>query len=299
MADLRIVCNPFHHLSILTYPSQSLYLPPHVPSNAIHHRTSDFSSSSLESAFAGQDLVITTISGGDYEAQVRIIDAAVAAGVRQFMPHEFGQDSLCKGVQERIPRNAAQFRIIGYLRNVSLTHPNFEWVAVAVGCILDGMLVSGDLGFDIQWQSATVPGTGTELFAATSLERAGTVVGSIVRNWHEVKNQFVYAAGVLVSANEVLTSLEKFTASKWSIGYSDVDDCIREGESRIERGYPDSGLFLMERSVLYDRDLNAVFAFQQKCANGALQLEPETVDAIVEHAVHTFKHRGKPGCGCE
>ncbi|KAF2795208.1 isoflavone reductase family protein [Melanomma pulvis-pyrius CBS 109.77] len=290
---------PAYCISVLTYPSHSPYIPPHVPPNAIDHRTSDFSSQSLESVFAGQNLVISTIAGGDYDLQVRIIDAAIAAGVKRFIPHEFAQDSLNRGLQERIPRSQTRARIIDYLRGVSITHTAFEWVAVAVGCILDKMLVSGDLGFDLQWESATIHGTGTEKFAATSLGRVGVVIASVVRNWHMVKNQFVYAAGVLVSANEVLASLERSTTSTWSVGYSTVDDCIREGELRIERGFPDSGMFLMERSILYDESLNAANAFQHQSVNGLLQLESETVEAIVGEAYHVFKHRGKPGCGCE
>jgi hypothetical protein len=262
-------------------------------------RTSDFSSSSLESAFAGHDLIISTISGGDYDLQVRIIDAAVASGVRRFIPHEFGQDSLSKGVQERIPRSTVRARVIDYLRHVSDTTAAFEWVAVAIGCILDSMLISGDLGFDLQWQSATIHGTGNERFAATSLGRVGVVTASVIRNWNEVKNQYIYAAGVLVSAKEILASLERLTGSTWSAGFSDVEGCVREGESRIERGFPDAGMFLMERSILYDEQLDAVCAFQDQDAKEILQLEPDDVNNIVGEALHSFKHRGKPGCGCE
>jgi hypothetical protein len=286
-------------MSILTYPSHSPYLPKHIPLSAIFHKTSDFTSSSLESVFAGHDLIISTISGGDYDLQIRIIDAAVASGVRWFMPHEFGQDSLNKSVQERIPRSMVRAKVIDYLRHVSDTISAFEWVAVATGCILDSMLISGDLGFDLQWQSASIHGTGNERFAATSLTRAGAVTANVIRNWNRVKNQYIYAAGVLVSANEILDSLERLTGSTWSAGFSDVEGCIREGESRIERGFPDAGMFLMERSILYDEQLDAVRAFQDQDAKGILQLEPEDVNTIVGEALHSLEHRGKPGCGCE
>jgi hypothetical protein len=141
---------PRYNLSIITYPSQSPYLPAHVPANRVAHKTSDFSSTSLVSVFAGQDLVISTIAEGAHDLQVRIINAAVDAGVRHFIPYEFGQDSLNTGVQERIPQGAIHAKTLDYLRHVSSTNDAFDWVAVAVGCVLDSMLVSGDLGFDLQ-----------------------------------------------------------------------------------------------------------------------------------------------------
>lgn len=227
-----------------------------------------------------------------------MIDAAIAVGVRRFMPHEFGQDSMNTGVQERIPPNAVRARLVDRLRCAHGTSTLLEWVAVAVGCILDSMLASGDIGFDLQWQSATIHGSGSEHFAATSLRRVGIVTASIIRNWNKVKNQYLYAASALTSAKEVVACLERSTGSTWSAGYSGVDDCVKEGRSRIERGFPDAGMLLMERSILYDESLDAMRVFQDQDAKGILQLEPENVDSIVREALHSFGHRGQLGCGC-
>lgn len=287
-----------HRISVLTYTNQSPFLPSHVPQTGIEHKTSDFSAASLQSAFAGQDLVISTMAGGDYDLQVRIIDAAVAARVKRFIPHEFAQDNLNGRLQLRTPRSVEHAKVIRYLRRASASTSSFEWVAVATGCTLDAALVNGELGFDMEWQSASIHGTGNELFAASSLKRVGVVVASIIRNWDECKNRYLYAAGVFASANEVLASLESSSASKWSVGYSSVDECIREGSSRIERGFPDSGMFLLEKSVLCDKSLRSIDAFQDGRTNTLLQLGLEKVDTIVRKAHHGFLHRGKPSCGC-
>ncbi|KAF2477025.1 uncharacterized protein BDR25DRAFT_43189 [Lindgomyces ingoldianus] len=296
--SLTDVSTPYH-VSVLTYPSQTPWLPPNTPPNLVEHRTSDFSVPSLESSFSGQDMVINTIAGGDYNFQARVIDAAVLAGVKRFVPHEFGHDSLNEAVHERLPRSADRAKVVRYLHDLSRTHLDFEWAAVSVGCILDHVLVAGDLGFDMQWQSVTIHGTGTEPFAVSSLERAGNVVANIIQHWDQVKNRYLYAAGVLTTANDVLACLERSSGKKWSVEYEHVEESIKEGKKRIERGYPDSGMFLLERSVLYDEKLKAVGAFQKRSSNGILRLEPEKIGHIVAKAYHEFKRRGQPGCGCE
>lgn len=286
------------HLSVLTNPSQWLRLPPQLSTDVVEHRRSDFSPASLKAAFAEQDLVISTNAGGDSEQQNAIIDAALVAGVRRFMPHEFGHDTLNKGIEKRILKTAGRAKVIEHLRKAATDNPDFGWVGVATGYTLDTGLISGNLGFDMEWHSATIHGIGTETFAASSLQRVGHVVARVIFHWEAVKNQYIYAAGVLTSANEILRSAEKVTQREFTVGNYDVEDCIKEGEARIQRGYPDSGMFLLERSILYDEQLGAAEPFELRSSNEVLQLMSESVETIVANAYHDLRHHGKPGCGC-
>jgi hypothetical protein len=289
---------PNVQLSILTNPSQWLRLPPHVSTGIIAHTKSDFSPASLKSAFTGQDLIISTTAGGDSDQQIGIIDSAIAAGVRRFMPHEFGHDTLNKVIATRIVKSAGRAKVLQHLQKVSIDTADFEWVGVATGYTLDTGLISGNLGFDLEWHSATIHGIGTEIFAASSLQRVGQAVARVIAHWEAVRNQYIYAAGVLTSANEILRSAEKATQQDFTVGNYDVEDCIKEGEARIQRGYPDSGMFLLERSVLYDEQLGAAEPFETRSSNKLLQLKPESVETIVANAYHDLKHHGKPSCGC-
>lgn len=51
-------------------------------------------------------------------------------------------------------------------------------------------------------------------------------VKSVVQCWDTIKNQYLYVAGMLTAGNELVGALERMTKSKWSVGYSDVEDCI-------------------------------------------------------------------------
>lgn len=238
------------------------------------------------------------MSGGDSDLQIRIIDAAIAAGVKRFVPHEFGHDTMNKEIQLRITKYAGRAKVIEHLRKASDANADFQWVGVATGYTLDTNLISGSFGYDMEWHSATIHGIGTEPFAVSSLQRIGQVVQRVVAYWEDVKNTYIYAAGAMTSANEILRSAEKVTGHEWTVGNYDVKECIREGEARIQRGFPDSGMFLLERSVLYDEQLDASGPFTLSRANQMLDLPTESVQVIVKTAYHDLKHHGRPGCGC-
>lgn len=238
------------------------------------------------------------MAGGDSDLQLRIVDAIVAARVQRFVPDEFSHDSLNEQLQARLPKHAARAKVVNHLETLSKTNPDFEWIAVATGYTLDTSLTNGSMGFDMEWHSATVHGAGTEPFAASSLARLGHVVARVLAHWETVKNQYIYAAGTVTSANEVLKAAENVTGHEFAVGNHDVEECIQEGRKRIQRGYPDTGIFLLERSVLYDKQLGAVAPFQTRSANELLSLAPESVEDIVATAYHDLKHLGKPGCGC-
>lgn len=256
----------------------------------------------------------------------------MAAGVPRFMPAEFDQDSLNAGTQARLAPHAARARVIKYLRAMESEGPvteaaasvaangegdddeddkyvqvettsgfdnPFSWVALAVGTLLDARLISGDIGFDIKWQSATVHGTGAEEFAVSSLAWVGRLVARAVERWDGVRNQYLYAAGCVTTANEVVECLQKSTGKEWAVGRAETDECVREATSRMERGFPDAGMVLMQRSVLYDQSLGAVDPFKARSANELLGLPQEKVEDIVERAVHEFQHHGKASCGCD
>jgi hypothetical protein len=73
---------------------------------------------------------------------------------------------------------------------------------------------------------------------------------------------------------------------------------VREAERRQTSGFPDAAWILLERSVLYDRDIGGVRSFLAHPMNGKLGLEAEKVEDIVRSAVHEWKHSEKGDCGC-
>lgn len=183
------------------------------------------------------DILISTISGGSFETQQHIIDSAVNTGISRFVAPEFGQDSLNEKIQCRVPPSQERAKTIQYLRELAEDH-RLSWVAVATGVTLDRGLLSGNLGFDIPWQSATLHGAGNERFAASSSQWLGRVIAAVIDRWEDVQNQYLYVAGILTTANEVVKALEQVTGKRFEIGRANVEECVHEAERRLKQSFP-------------------------------------------------------------
>jgi uncharacterized protein YbjT (DUF2867 family) len=98
---------------------------------------SDYSPSSLESAFKGQDAVISLVGNTGFAGQKAFVDAAIAAGVKRFVPSEFGSDTASARLRELVPIFNAKRAIINYAKTKEgsgltwtgfITGPFFDWV---------------------------------------------------------------------------------------------------------------------------------------------------------------------------
>ena len=87
--------------------------------------------SELVDAFKGQDAVIALLPTFEIRQQFRIIDAAVKAGVKRFVPSEFGLNDLQLKVQDLIPTSKDKGEVIEYLR--SKEEAGLSWTAIATG----------------------------------------------------------------------------------------------------------------------------------------------------------------------
>lgn len=94
----------------------------------------DYPDASLLAAFKGQDAVISTIATVSIPLQKRIIDAAVKAGVRRFVPSEFGSDTGNAKAMALLPQYfKGKEETVEYLKEVCKENPGFAWTAFVTG----------------------------------------------------------------------------------------------------------------------------------------------------------------------
>ncbi|KAK6439294.1 hypothetical protein LTR95_004493 [Oleoguttula sp. CCFEE 5521] len=268
-----------------------------TPHTTYHH--SDLSPTSLRPLLESiaPDALISTTSGGNFDLQKSIIDTTISAGIPRIIPAEFSHDTLNPEICERLPPHKQRKKVIDHLRSLA-SEGKIDWCGIATGVLLDYGLLSGDLGFELKWQSATIHGDGAQKFPASSVEWIGRAVTTAVKSWEDVKNEYIYLNGLVTSGDEIVRTLEKATGQTWEVGRVDVEDTLREAEQRIKRGFPDAGMFLVGRSVLYDPEVDAVGAFLKGEHNKRLSLQRESLEKVVEGVVHQYRHHGKADCGC-
>lgn len=98
---LRALTNdPQFNVSILSRNSSTSTFPPGIP---IHRVSDDYPGPELLEAFKGQDAVISLVPTASAAQQKPFIDAAINAGVKRFVPSDFGTDSSNDKAVEVLP----------------------------------------------------------------------------------------------------------------------------------------------------------------------------------------------------
>ncbi|RAH67847.1 aromatic alcohol reductase [Aspergillus aculeatinus CBS 121060] len=174
---------------------------------------SDYSHESLVSAFQDQDAVISVVGRGGYAAQQNLVDAALAAGVKRFIPAEFGNNSADERVRALAPMLEGKKAKVDYLR---AREDQMSWTTVITGAFFDYALKIGFLGFNLQTHEATIYDDGVTPGSVSTLSQIGRALVAILRHAELTKNQYVYVESFTVTQNEVLAALERATGGKKS-----------------------------------------------------------------------------------
>lgn len=213
------------------------------PAGTTVYRT-DYSESSLLLAFKGQDAVVNTITMPDFEQQKKMIDIAVLAGVKRFIPAEFGIDTSKEETVEIMTFLKMKPRVIQYLRSIQdkitwtgiITGPFFDWYALTVFyiyfCLTDyptgffkqnyadpgfsnRSLRQGFFSFDVPSRTAYIhrPGHHAHRFSWSNLANVAEAVSHVLfsQNFPIVDNRYVHVRSFNASQDDILQSLMSAT----------------------------------------------------------------------------------------
>ena len=197
--------------------------------------TSDYTHDSLVHAFTGQDAIVSTIATFSTQEQAKMINAAIAAGVKRFIPSEYGIDTSDPVLQEHLPVVKGKQDTVQYLKDKESS--GLSWTALIVGSYFDWALkaMPGVFGYNIGERKVTLYDGGTAKYEATNLPQIGRAVAAILKS-DEAKNRYVYVNSFTISQSEVLATLEKVTGSKF-----EVTDGTREGLKKSGLGKMEAG----------------------------------------------------------
>lgn len=98
-------------------------------------RKTDYSDADLVAAFKGQDAVISVVGMGGFTEQKKFIDAAVAAGVKRFIPSEFSANTLSPAVLKLLPVFSQKKEILEYLKTKESS--GLTWTAIWTALLFD------------------------------------------------------------------------------------------------------------------------------------------------------------------
>lgn len=102
--------------------------------SVIVHKT-DYSEDSLVSIFQGQDAVVSCIPRTRVADQKTVVDACIRAGVKRFLPSEYGGDTTLTDIEKRISFTVGKKEFGEYL--VGKESQGLTWTRVFTGPFFD------------------------------------------------------------------------------------------------------------------------------------------------------------------
>ncbi|KAI9832913.1 MAG: hypothetical protein M1819_003943 [Sarea resinae] len=250
------------------------------PSDVKVHK-SDYSHASLVSIFKGQDAIVSPVASAAVPEQKKFIDAAVEAGVKRYIPGDFGSDTTDQKVLDVVPVLGPKKDVLDYLK--SKVDSGLTYTAIANGAFFDWGLQVGFLGFDLKNHTARLFDDGSQKFSATNLPTVGRAVAAVLEKPAETANKFLFIRSVTTSQKEILAALEKATGKKWEVTKVDSKEELKIGQDKLAKSDFSGVLNLLAVSIY---GFTGLCDFENKgLSNELLGLPKETVEGTVAKLV--------------
>lgn len=206
----------------------------------------------LTAALEGQDVVICALGiGTDASVHNQLIDAAVAAKVKRFIPSEFGLDSLNPLIRQ-LPVYENKLKVLNHLEERTL-RSGMTYTYVINSVFLDWGLRNNFI-LDLSQCKPTIFGSGDEAFSTTTMATAAKAVVGVLEHYDETKNRAIYVQDAVVSQNMLLAIAKKYTPGKaWEPVHVDLAEMKADSDANINKGTYDL-------STLYSYLFIALFA---------------------------------------
>lgn len=239
----------------------------------------DFDSvDSLTAALVGQDAVVATLGSLTIDVQRTLIDASIAAGVRRFLPSEFGAN-IDDAKTRAIPWFAEKVKIQDYLIEKSKTTP-LSFTFVYNGAFLDWGL-RHDFILRISDYKPWIIDGGNITFSTTSLETIGDSVVGVLSHPEETKNRSVFIHDIKITQNTLLALAKQAAPEKpWEPEHRKLDDITAVADARLAQGLTDArSLYPYLYRAVFDPTYGGNF---QKVDNKLLGLREKTERDILD-----------------
>lgn len=192
----------------------------------------------LKTKLAGQDAVVACFPLRDVGAHLRLAEAAAAAGVRRFIPADFGSvDARSAYARELVELFDKKVRVRERLEALAAASGGaFTWTSLVAGHFFDWGLKSDFLHFDLKNRKAEILGDGTRKSSNSTLGQVAKAVVQVLLKEEETKNRVLLIQSFCVSQLDVLRSLERATGAEWTAEYVDIDEFVKKHKARADAG---------------------------------------------------------------
>lgn len=195
----------------------------------------DFTSvEALTAALKGQDVVISTLPAEVAAVQITLIDAAIAAGVRRFLPSEYGAN-VENPLSRQIPVFAGKVEIGDYLK-AKAAAGDISYTFVYTGPFLDWG-IQHNFVINVADYKPRLLNDGKAVFSTTNITTLGRAFVAILEHYEETKNRAVLLEDLKISQARLLELAKQAAPEKpWEVSYAKLDDVVRVAGEQLAKG---------------------------------------------------------------
>ncbi|KAI9790636.1 MAG: hypothetical protein M1816_004969 [Peltula sp. TS41687] len=215
----------------------------------------DYSSvEALTEALKGQDAVVSSLHAAATDEQFRLAEASIAAGVKRFLPSEFGVDTI-NPKSRALPVFGGKVKLQEYLKKKA-AEGAITYTLVFTGSFFDWAL---GVGFIINTKERKVElyDGGENQFSATTVAGVGKAIVGVLTHYEETKNRAVAIQEALVSQKQLLKIAQKITNTtddQWEIKVTETAPLEEAAYEELKKESPNALLWI------YNLIKRAVFA---------------------------------------
>ncbi|KAF7913053.1 uncharacterized protein EAF01_002074 [Botrytis porri] len=189
-------------------------------------------------------------------------DAAIKAGVKRFVPSEFGSDTRNEKGMEIIPQ---------YFKH------KLDTVEYLKGKEMEGLTWSA-------FVTAIIYNEGKDAYSTTTIASIGTALKNKLLHPEETANKHLFISSFHVSQNQILASLKRTTGKKWDVTYVDAEEQKKIGMEKMAKG-DFSGAMGLIRYTNSVKGHGGYYAGYEEMSNELLGVQGEDLDEVVREIV--------------
>ncbi|KAJ0415030.1 NAD(P)-binding protein [Aspergillus carlsbadensis] len=261
-----------------------------IPSSATVIKIADsYPLDDLVAAFKGQDAIVNAITSFSVAEQLKFIDAAVTAGVKRYLPSEYGLDNNTPAARELSVVFRDKGLVQDYLREREGS--GLTWTTIACGMWIGWSLRNNFLGLDYANRTITLTNSGTGPFSTTTLANTALALNRILLSPASSANQIVFLSDFATTQEELVQTIERLTGEQWtrkSINTAEAIPALKEAFSKGETlaGYGLINIGFTEGSF------SGHFEPVNKVRNAELGLPRKELEEVVREALGEVGHSG-------
>ncbi len=191
---------------------------------------------SLTAALRGQDAAVCTLGTTAITNQRPIIDAAIAAGVKRYVPSDFGSFTNDPAAQAAMPLMASVTEIRNYLQEKA-KEGALEYTAFATGAFLE-LILTMPFAADLAKRTVRYHDDGKHPFSTSSIVTIGKAVASALKTPEASKNRVLFVHDGVVSQYKLVALAKKYAPEGWTETRVDGEAEYQEAREALSKEEP-------------------------------------------------------------